>query len=148
MKNKIRLFSATPLIKGSGGNAKYERQGRFTAYNNGMLVTGFPALHPNCQGFGGRAIVSVHLRSVSTPSLRSVGHSPQVHGTQAQIYLATSPYLNVVCNVCAKTEDKIQKAICAKNNATHRGWQNQLRKEPKCLTPKKSLKKKSNLTVL
>ena len=73
-----------------------------TAPNNGMLVTGFPALHPNCQGFGGRAIVSVHLRPVSTPSLRSVGHSPQVHGTQAQIKLATSTCLNVVCNACRK----------------------------------------------
>ena len=47
----------------------------------------------------GRAFVSIHLRPVSTPSLRSVGHSSQVHGTQAQIYLATSPYLYVRCNV-------------------------------------------------
>jgi hypothetical protein len=47
--------------------------------------------------FCGRAIVSIHMRPVSTPSLRSVGHSSHVHGTQAQIYLATSPYLNVVC---------------------------------------------------
>jgi hypothetical protein len=51
---------------------------------------------------GGRAIVSIHMRPVSTPSLRSVGHSPHVHGTQAQIYLATSPYLNVVSNACRK----------------------------------------------
>ena len=51
----------------------------------------------------GRAIVSIHMRPVSTPSLRSVGHSSHVHGTQAQIYLATSPYLNVGCNVAAKT---------------------------------------------
>jgi len=43
---------------------------------------------------------------VSTPSLRSVGHSPHVHGTQAQIYLATSPYLYVVRNILA--QDQIQ----------------------------------------
>jgi len=66
-----------------------------TAPNNGMVAQGFSALRANCQGFGGRAIVSVHLCPVSTPSLRSVGHSPQAHGTQAQIYLATSPCLNV-----------------------------------------------------
>jgi len=47
----------------------------------------------------GIAFVSVHLRPVSTPSLRSVGHSPQAHGTQAQIYLATSQYLYVVRNI-------------------------------------------------
>ena len=58
----------------------------------------------------GRAFVSMNMRPVSTPSLRSVGHSPHVHGTQAQFYLATSPYLYVVCNVCA--QDKMQKAVC------------------------------------
>ena len=64
--------------------------------------------------FCGRAIVSVHLRPVSTPSLRSVGHSPQVHGTQAQIYLATSPYLNVVRHfTCwkAAAKSKMQNQI-------------------------------------
>ena len=65
------------------------------APNNGMVAQGFPALHANCQGFGGRAIVSVHIRPVSTLSPRSVGHSPHVHGTQAQYKLATSPCLNV-----------------------------------------------------
>jgi hypothetical protein len=55
-----------------------------------------PPLSQIAKVFGGRAFVSVHLCPVSTPSLRSVGHSPQVHGTQAQIYLATSPCLNVV----------------------------------------------------
>jgi len=54
-----------------------------------------PPLSQIAKVFCGRAIVSVHLRPVSTPSLRSVGHSPQVHGTQAQFYLATSPYLYV-----------------------------------------------------
>ena len=48
--------------------------------------------------FVGRAFVSVHLRPVSTPSLRSVGHSSQVLGTQAQYKLATSQCLNVVRN--------------------------------------------------
>lgn len=77
---------------------KIKRQGYpTTSYNNGIAVTAcIASLHPNCQGFGGRAFVSVHLRPVSTPSLRSVGHSPQVHGTQAQIKLATSLCLNVV----------------------------------------------------
>jgi hypothetical protein len=58
--------------------------------------------------FCGLAFVSVHLRPVSTPSLRSVGHSPQVHGTQAQIYLPTSPYLNVVSNACRKGKKAIK----------------------------------------
>ena len=57
----------------------------------------------------GRAFVSVHMCPVSTPSLRSVGHSPQVHGTQAQIYLATSPNLNVVQNKPAKTKTAAAK---------------------------------------
>jgi hypothetical protein len=68
----------------------------------------------------GRAFVSIHMRPVSTPSLRSVGHSPHVHGTQAQIYLATSPYLNVGRNSWAqdrKTEDKKPKARRLKENA-------------------------------
>ena len=30
-----------------------------------------PPFDPNCHGFGGRAFVSVHIRPVSTPSLRS-----------------------------------------------------------------------------
>jgi len=50
------------------------------------------------KGFCGRAFVSVLIRPVSTPSLRSVGHSPHVHGTQAQYKLATSTCLNVVRN--------------------------------------------------
>ena len=75
---------------------------KITANNNGLVVPGFPALHSNCQGFVGHACVSIHLSSVSTPSLRSVGHSPQVHGTQAQFYLATSPSLYVVCNAGAR----------------------------------------------
>ena len=54
------------------------------------------------KGFVGKAFVSVHLRPVSTHSLRSFGHSPQVHGTQAQIKLATSTCLNVVSNACRK----------------------------------------------
>jgi len=61
----------------------------------------------------GRAIVSVHLRPVSTPSLRSVGHSPQVHGTQAQIYLATSPYLNVGCNFGARKPNAMERSAKA-----------------------------------
>jgi hypothetical protein len=71
-----------------------------TATNNGLVVRGFPAPLPNCQCFVGHAIVSVLIRPVSTPSLRSVGHSPHVHGTQAQFYMATSPSLDVVRNVC------------------------------------------------
>ncbi|MBL8025190.1 MAG: hypothetical protein JNL74_02195 [Fibrobacteres bacterium] len=59
----------------------------------------------------GNAFVSVHLRPVSTHSHCSFGHSSQVHGTSAQIKLATSPYLYVVCNVCAKDRKrKIQFA--------------------------------------
>jgi len=85
-------------FKGSGGKAKNKRQGWFTAYNNGMAVQGGrPPFSQIAKVFGGRAIVSIHTCPVSTPSLRSVGHSPHVHGTQAQIYLATSPYLNVSC---------------------------------------------------
>ena len=55
----------------------------------------------------GNAFVSVHLLPVSTPSLRSVGHCQQAHGTTAQYKLATSPYLNVVRNGYA--QDKMQK---------------------------------------
>ena len=69
--------------------------------------------------FCGKAFVSVHLCPVSTPSLRSVGHSPQVHGTQAQYKLATSTYLNVVCNACRKGKKTIKtgraKAIKTKS---------------------------------
>jgi len=59
------------------------------------------------KGFVGKAFVSIHFRPVSTPSLCSVGHSPKVHGTQAQYKLATSPCLNVRCNTTRK--GKIQK---------------------------------------
>jgi hypothetical protein len=116
MKNKTRLFNTTPLIKGSGGKAKCERQGRFTAYNNGMAVRGgVPPLSQIAKVICGRAFVSIHMRPVSTPSLRSVGHSPHVHGTQAQIYLATSPYLNVVQNTGG--QGKKTKAWLAKYKA-------------------------------
>jgi len=54
----------------------------------------------------GNACVSIHLNPVSTPSLRSVGHSLQVHGTPAQYKLATSTYLNVGCNVAARQEPR------------------------------------------
>ena len=67
-----------------------------------------PPLSQIAKVFCGRAFVSVHLCPVSTPSLRSVGHSPQVHGTQAQIYLATSPYLYVVCNKTAQRQKSPQ----------------------------------------
>ncbi|MFA6521944.1 MAG: hypothetical protein WCT53_06225 [Candidatus Gracilibacteria bacterium] len=87
MRNKTKAAPANKT-KGSGLS---------TAYNNGMLVQGgVPPFSQIAKVFVGRAFVSVHLWPVSTPSLRSVGHSPQVHGTQAQIYLATSTYLNVV----------------------------------------------------
>jgi hypothetical protein len=65
-----------------------------------------PPFDPNCQGFCGNACVSVHLSPVSTPSLRSVGHSPKVHGTPAQYKLATSTYLYVGCNVAARQEPR------------------------------------------
>jgi hypothetical protein len=72
MKNKTRLYNTSPLIKGSGGKAKYERQGRFTAYNNGMLVQGGrPPFSQIAKVFCGNACVSIHLNPVSTPSLRS-----------------------------------------------------------------------------
>ena len=64
-----------------------------------------PPLSQIAKVFCGRAFVSVRLRPVSTPSLRSVGHSPQAHGTQAQIYLATSPCLNVVRHCPTKTRE-------------------------------------------
>jgi hypothetical protein len=80
--------------------ARQLKAGRFTSHNNGMVVrVGVPPLSQIAKVFCGRAFVSVHMCPVSTPSLRSVGHSPQVHGTQAQIYLATSPYLNVGGNI-------------------------------------------------
>ena len=64
--------------------------------------------------FCGKAFVSVHIRPVSTPSLRSVGHSPYVHGTQAQIKLATSTCLNVVRNGYAQDKKaKGRKAVYA-----------------------------------
>ena len=58
--------------------------------------------------FVGKAFVSIHFRPVSTPSLCSVGHSPKVHGTQAQYKLATSPCLNVVQNCPAKAKNMAQ----------------------------------------
>jgi hypothetical protein len=89
---------------------KTQRQGVTTAHNNGMAVQGGrPPFSQIAKVFCGRAIVSIHMRPVSTPSLRSVGHSPHVHGTQAQIYLATSPYLNVVRNKPAKTKTAAAK---------------------------------------
>jgi len=75
-----------------------------TAPNNGIVVRGGrPPLSQIAKVIVGRAFVSVHLRSVSTHSLRSFGHSSQVLGTQAQYKLATSQCLNVGCNVAAKT---------------------------------------------
>ena len=85
-------------IKGSAPKTIKAPSG--TAYNNGMAVQGGrPPFSQIAKVICGRAFVSIHMRPVSTPSLRSVGHSPHVHGTQAQIYLATSPYLNVVRHV-------------------------------------------------
>jgi len=94
---------------------KTQRQGVTTAHNNGMLVRGGgTAPLPNCQGFCGNACVSIHLNPVSTPSLRSVGHSLQVHGTPAQYKLATSTYLNVVRNGYAQDKKaKYRKAVYA-----------------------------------
>ena len=81
-----------------------------TATNNGMVAQGFQPFAQIAKVSCGKAFVSVHLCPVSTPSLRSVGHSPQVHGTQAQYKLATSPCLNVVCNKLApKAEDRQHK---------------------------------------
>jgi len=99
---------------------------KITANNNGLVVPGFPALHPNCQCLVGHACVSMNLSSVSTPSLRSVGHSPQVHGTPAQFYMATSPSLYVVRNGYA--QDKMQnteRQFTPKGNALHRAGLNQ-----------------------
>jgi hypothetical protein len=94
-----------------------------TTPNNGMVVTGGgTALHPNCQGFVGNAFVSVHLRPVSTPSLCSVGHSSQAHGTQAQYKLATSPCRNVVCNCKPlKTEERAQDRNMNEIALQHKG---------------------------
>jgi len=61
--------------------------------------------------FVGKAFVSIHFRPVSTPSLRSVGHSPKVHGTTAQYKLATSPCLNVVCQGRPKKKKTEERAI-------------------------------------
>jgi hypothetical protein len=61
--------------------------------------------------FCGKAFVSVHLRPVSTHSLRSFGHSPQAHGTQAQYKLATSTCLNVVCQGRPKKKKTEERAI-------------------------------------
>jgi len=85
---------------------KMQRQGYpNTAYNNGMLVQGGrPPFSQIAKVICGNAYVSVHLNPVSTPSLRSVGHSLQAHGTSAQIELATSTYLNVVCNFMAQRQ--------------------------------------------
>jgi hypothetical protein len=89
---------------------------------------GRPPFSQIAKVFCGKAFVSIHMRPVSTPSLRSVGHSSHVHGTQAQIYLATSPYLNVVRNGYA--QDKMQKTerqFTPKGNALHRAGLNKER---------------------
>ena len=87
-----------------------------TANNNGLVVTGFPALHPNCHGFVGHACVSVHIRPVSTHSHCSFGHSPYVHGTPAQYYVATSPSLHVVRHVwVAQMQNTKHKKAAARN---------------------------------
>jgi hypothetical protein len=91
-----------------------------TAYNNGMAVQGGrPPFTQIAKVICGRAFVSIHTCPVSTPSLRSVGHSPHVHGTQAQIYLATSPYLNVGCNTAS--EDKKAERQASAKGSRHRG---------------------------
>jgi len=93
-----------------------------TAPNNGIVATGFQPFAQIAKVSCGRAFVSVHLRPVSTPSLRSVGHSSQVLGTQAQYKLATSQCLNVVCNAGAKTENRAQdrgKSINTYNTLTY-----------------------------
>jgi len=87
--------------------AKAKGRASETTTNNGIVVRGGrPPLSQIAKVFVGKAFVSVHLRPVSTPSLRSVGHSSQVLGTQAQYKLATSQCLNVVCNKPA--QDKMQ----------------------------------------
>ena len=94
---------------------KTKRQGITTAHNNGIVVRGGrPPLSQIAKVIVGRAFVSVHLRPVSTPSLRSVGHSSQVLGTQAQYKLATSQCLNVVRNGYAQDKKaKDRKAVYA-----------------------------------
>jgi hypothetical protein len=82
-----------------------------TAPNNRHGSYGLQAsLRPNCQSFCGNTFVSVRLRPVSTPSLCSVGHSPQALGTPAQYKLATLPCLNVVSHACRKdNKDRARK---------------------------------------
>jgi hypothetical protein len=93
-----------------------------TAYNNGIVVRGGrPPLSQIAKVICGRAFVSVHLRPVSTHSLRSFGHSSQVLGTQAQYKLATSQCLNVGCNVAAKAKKRAKSNTNPKFNtfSTH-----------------------------
>jgi len=85
-----RKENKIPRVKGSGFIKRTTTVLRFRAEE--------PPFSQIAKVICGIAFVSVHLRPVSTPSLRSVGHSPQAHGTQAQIYLATSQYLYVVCH--------------------------------------------------
>ena len=106
---------------------KTKRQGITTAHNNGMAVQGGrPPFSQIAKVFCGIAFVSIHMCPVSTPSLRSVGHSPQVHGTQAQLYLATSPYLYVVRNGYAQDKKamKTERHFTPKGNALHRAGLN------------------------
>ena len=101
---------------------KTQRQGVTTAHNNGMLVQGGrPPFSQIAKVFCGNACVSVHLNPVSTPSLRSVGHSLQAHGTPAQYKLATSTYLNVVCNKLAqgKNQNTKSKNVRHKNQISY-----------------------------
>ena len=95
--------------------ARQLKAGRFTSHNNGMVVQGgVPPFSQIAKVFCGRAFVSVHLRPVSTHSLRSFGHRPRVHGTTAQYKLATSPCLNVVRNGYAQDKKaKYRKAVYA-----------------------------------
>ncbi len=77
-----------------------KRHAAGTTNNKAMLVQGGgTALLPNCQGFVGKAYVSIHSRRCPLHRYRSVGHRPFVHGTSAQYKLATSTYLNVVRHV-------------------------------------------------
>jgi len=93
-------------IKGSARKAGAKP----TAANKGVLVQGGgTALLPNCQGFVGKAYVSIHSRRCPLLRYRSVGHRPFVHGTSAQYKLATSTWPNVVRNKPAKTKEAAAK---------------------------------------
>ena len=100
------------MISESAAKQKSKRQGYpTTTHNNGMVVTGYSALHPNCQGFVGNAFVSVLPRRCPLVRIRSLGHRPRAHGTTAQFKLATSPCRNVVRHFwLGKTKDRRQKA--------------------------------------